>query len=399
VSDRRVTLVLVDAAGRLLGALPAFGVGLPYWPETAEIVDQARTRFGLDVAVLRILATEREVPHGGGVTYLAQTDQAGADARSRLGPPPIEIDLSPHLLRAPYAEPGGPAASLRWAQATLAGRGDGPVLGVVQQRTWNLSAIWRLHTPRGPVWLKQVPRFFGHEPAVLSWLAGNGFGASAPRLLGHDDGRMLLEHIPGEDLYGAPDAVRAAIAAVLHPMQVRAAGRVDELRAAGVPDHRAPELIRLCSDVVARHGGGRARLRALAAGLGERLNRVAACALPDTLVHGDLHPGNVRGEVAGGPRIIIDWGDASIGHPAFDILRLSEDAAAPAALLTEWAQRWRSTVAGCDPATAVELLRPVAALRAAATYAAFLDQIEPTEHAYHAADVPTWLARAAALAS
>jgi hypothetical protein len=40
-------------------------------------------------------------------------------------------------------------------------------------------------------------------------------------------------------------------------------------------------------------------------------------------------------------------------------------------------------------------LRPIAALRNAAVYAHFLDNIEPSEHPYHAADVPFWLAEAA----
>jgi hypothetical protein len=55
-------------------------------------------------------------------------------------------------------------------------RGLGAVPGVLQQRTWNLSAIWRLDTGYGPVWLKQVPRFFAHEPAVLGYLAGTEHG-------------------------------------------------------------------------------------------------------------------------------------------------------------------------------------------------------------------------------
>jgi Ser/Thr protein kinase RdoA (MazF antagonist) len=64
------------------------------------------------------------------------------------------------------------------------------------------------------------------------------------------------------------------------------------------------------------------QLAALIAGLDERLAKVASCGLPDTLIHGDLHPGNVRSD--GGPRVLIDWGDSFIGHPAFDVLRLTE---------------------------------------------------------------------------
>ena len=58
------------------------------------------------------------------------------------------------------------------------------------------------------------------------------------------------------------------------------------------------------------------------------------------------------------------------------------------------AQRWRADVPGSDPLRTVELLRPVAALRAAGVYANFLTDIEPAEHPYHADDVPFWLQRA-----
>ena len=63
--SRTVTLVLVDGKGTVLGELPPFDVPVPYWPETADIVDGARTRYGVDVVVLRILATERSEAHGG----------------------------------------------------------------------------------------------------------------------------------------------------------------------------------------------------------------------------------------------------------------------------------------------------------------------------------------------
>ena len=51
---------------------------------------------------------------------------------------------------------------------------------------------------------------------------------------------------------------------------------------------------------------------------------------------------------------------------------------------------------GCDPERAVALLRPVAPLRMAAVYALFLAGIEPSEHPYHAGDVPACLERAVA---
>ncbi len=390
--SRTVTLALVDRGGVPLGVLPPFTVDIPYWPEVADVVATARERFAVDVAVLRILSTERPVPHGGAVTYLAETNEIPAVYAGQIG-----VDLADHSNRADYAKPGGPAASLRWAAQTLDVRGRGPVTRAVQQRTWNLSAIWRLESPTGTVWLKQVPHFFAHEPTVLRWIAENGENLAVPTLLGSRDGRMLLDHVDGEDMYGAGPEIRDAIAADLHPIQQKAAGRVTELLDAGVPDRRPGTLAEDIAAVVAQHGDGDARLGGLVAGLDERLAKIASCGLPDTLVHGDLHPGNVRSD--GRSRVLIDWGDSFVGHPAFDILRLTEELAVGDAgmLVDAWADRWRATVSDSDPHLAVELMRPVAALRNAAVYAHFLDHIEPAEHPYHAADVGIWLARAADL--
>jgi aminoglycoside phosphotransferase (APT) family kinase protein len=118
-------------------------------------------------------------------------------------------------------------------------------------------------------------------------------------------------------------------------------------------------------------------LDALVAGLPERLAAIDACGLPATLVHGDFHPGNWRGDAE--HLTLIDWGDSFAGHPLFDALRF---AAAPEV----FAGAWRAVVPGCDPERAMTLLRPVAALRAARVYRSFLDQIEPSEHCYHAHD-------------
>ena len=99
---RDVTLVLVDAEGSLLGALPPFPVEVPYWQEMADVLDQARERYGLRADVLRLLTNELPTSPGGAVTYLAQTYQAvglpaqgdrprgprlSSGSRTRCGPP------------------------------------------------------------------------------------------------------------------------------------------------------------------------------------------------------------------------------------------------------------------------------------------------------------------------
>jgi hypothetical protein len=383
---RTVTLVLVDAGATLLGALPPFDLPSPYWQEAADVVAGAREHHGVDVQVLRLLHADRDAPPGGRLTMLAQVRTTPSTALA-----PVQLDLRPCPHRAPWAQPGGPAASLRWAAGEL-GRAD---LDAVQQRTWNLSAIWRLDAAGTPLaWLKQVPWFFAHEAAVLQLLAGSAPGL-APRLIAAGaEGRQLLAHVPGVDCYGAGAAFRAAVAADWHPVQQHLAGRVDELLAAGVPDGR--DLMDRIVEVAAPYRRMVVGLRALLAALPRRLADVAACGMPDTLVHGDLHPGNVRAD--GAARVIIDWGDATVAHPGYDILRLTEDlpAADAVPLVAAWARRWRAAAPGSDPQRAVALLAPVAQLRSAVAYADFLARIEPAEHPYHARDVPDRLAAAVA---
>jgi len=406
--SRQVTLVVVDRGGNPLGVLPPFPADPPYWQEVAGIVSGARDRFGADVTVLRVLDGESEdgTAVGGAVTYLAEADGLPENWRGPV--PPLPADRMRH----PYAEPGGPARTLAWARSALEADGRGPVTGTHQLRTWNLSTVWRLDTSTDPYWLKEVPPFLAHEGAVLRWVAGR-FPALVPPLVGTGSsdgrsassragGRVLLAHVPGEDRYDGGLAVRDAIDAAFHPVQLAAADSVDELIAAGVPDARTPALMSRLAAVVAQHGDGDPRLRDLVAGLPERLTEVQRCGLPDTLVHGDLHPGNTRSlPGTDGPPVIVDWGDSFIGQPAFDILRLAErlPPAEVDSLLSAWSDRWRASRPGSDPLRAADLLRPVAALRNAAVYARFLDNIEPAEHTYHRLDVPHWLGVAADQAS
>ncbi|WP_433366049.1 phosphotransferase [Actinoplanes sp. CA-142083] len=358
---RIVNLVFADPAGRVLGALPPFEAPTPWRQEVGEFADERWQ-------VLRMLHAD-----GREVTYLAETDDPPA------GLLPVDVDLAPHPKRAPYAELGGPAASLAWARSVL-----GPGVTAHQVRTWNLSAIWRLDRDgRTVAWLKQVPSFFAHEPEAIRLVDSVRPGLVPPLIAAGDQGRMLLAHVEGTDRYGAGADICATIAQAFVPVQVALAGSpglsvipVGKLEAGRVAAPYYDEI---------------AGLEKLVESLPERLDAVAECGLPDTLVHGDLHPGNTRTDDAG-RLTIMDWGDCAIGNPAFDILRLTEGLVDPGPVIELWASGWKNAQA----LRAVELLRPVAALRGAVTYAAFLDAIEPSEWPYHADDVPACLSAAVA---
>lgn len=388
---RTVTIALITDEGAVLGALPPFEVEPRWWHETASIVTGAKERFGVEVAVLRLLHGELPVPPGGAVTYLAQVPEP-----PRIALSPIDVDLADQPNRAAYARLGGPAASLDWAAGQLEELELGPIGAAIQQRTWNLSAIWRLESAAGTVWLKQVPEFFAHEPAVLRWLAMEGFGLTSPMQLATDGLRMLLADLPGEDLYGCGNDVLQSIAATQHEVQLTAATQVPRLLDLGIPDLRPSRLTAHLTHTVNEYAGSDPALADLVAGLPDRWTAIDECGLPDTLVHGDLHPGNARGDAT--HQVVLDWGDSFVGHPGFDILRLTEWLPEPDAgeLIDAWAAQWQDAVPGSDPLRAIKLLRPVAALRNAAVYARFLAHIEPAEYPYHAADVPLWLDNAVA---
>ena len=127
------------------------------------------------------------------------------------------------------------------------------------------------------------------------------------------------------------------------------------------------------------------------------LPTIASCGLPDTLVHGDFHPGNFRGTA--GRLVLLDWGDSGIGHPLLDQPAFLTRVAAGhvQAVRAHWEQQWRAALPGCDPARCSELLAPVAAARQAVIYQKFLDNIEPSERVYHRNDPADWLRRTAAL--
>jgi Ser/Thr protein kinase RdoA (MazF antagonist) len=120
--------------------------------------------------------------------------------------------------------------------------------------------------------------------------------------------------------------------------------------------------------------------------------------LPNTLVHGDFHPGNWRSD--GTNRVIVDWADSYLGHPAADIQRLRDwlPAEKKSVAVETWAAAWQEQLPGCEPMRALEPMTVLGQLLGANLYQLFLDNIEPSERIYHEND-PTDCVRDAAVAA
>jgi Ser/Thr protein kinase RdoA (MazF antagonist) len=213
---------------------------------------------------------------------------------------------------------------------------------------------------------------------------------------------VLMAEIPGNDLYEAPLARLQEMVTLLVGLQREWRGRTDELLALGLPDWRAAALARAITRVIERtfdvlSAEDRETLAGFVRGLPDRLAAADACGLPQTLVHGDFYPGNLRGDES--RLVLLDWGDCGVGQPLLDEASFLEDLPPHDAQIVRahWHSAWCAAVPGSDPQRASRLLAPAAAARRAVIYREFLDRIEPSEAPYHHGDPAAWLARTAAL--
>lgn len=266
---------------------------------------------------------------------------------------------------------------------------------LTQRKTWNLSCVLTARTTSGPVWFKAVLPFLADEGVVMAHVARVDAHLT-PVVLSHDPTRraILMRHVTGEDQWGLVDA--GVIGEMLERWVAVQAALVDDaapLLAAGVADGR-PDATSAGVRSALDAPGARASLSvgevdalaAMADGLPRLLAGIEACGLADTLVHGDLHPGNWRR--AGRVLTLLDWCDSRVGNPALDVRAFVErlpDPAQQERARSGWAQAWRWRVPGCHPERA-GLIGPVSELCAAMTYQRFLEHVDETERAHHRHD-------------
>ncbi|MFE7099629.1 phosphotransferase family protein [Streptomyces erythrochromogenes] len=247
-----------------------------------------------------------------------------------------------------------------------------------------------------------------------------------PTVLGSDPahGRLLLDHVPGEDLW-RPSA-EDVVTVVPRLVAAQAALAADERAAAtGLRDRTLPTLVahvnalldRLAAEQATSPPPGPAgpaeqpaeqpadRLtageltaaRELAARLPALIEELTACGLPNTLIHGDFHPGNWRSD--GTLAVVVDYADSAYGHPALDGLRPRQyvDGERWQQIAEVWARAWREHVPGSAPERALELVEPLFHLAYAVRYQEFLDHIETSERPYHETDPVSEIRRALSL--
>ncbi|MCX4756030.1 phosphotransferase family protein [Kitasatospora purpeofusca] len=391
----RTAAVHLTHDGDHLGQLGPFDLADPWWSSVGELTGRASAEAGVPVAVVRLAGvTGGEGGRGGHTVYHAEALDRPVDRAPRPAGPEVDALLGPAGRRAGWATPAGLRAALDWAERASATAGR-PVTGRAEQvRTWNLSGVFRLPTAAGTVWLKVINPSFNVAEAEAIAL----FAAAAPELvptvLAADPahGRVLLDDVPGRDCWGpSVEEVALAVPGLVAAQAALAAG--GRAASAGLPDRTpgavaaaAPGLLDRLAATAELTGEELAAARALAARLPELAGELAACGLPETVVHGDFHPGNWRSDGSG--LVVIDFADTCFGHPVADGLRPRGflDGERWAQVAEEWARAWRERVPGCSPERALELAGPLVHFGYALRYQEFLDHIEDSERPYHEGD-------------
>ena len=287
--------------------------------------------------------------------------------------------------RPPWAMPGWRDDVRAWLEAELPRLGR-RFVGLEQVKQWSISSVLRVETDGPELYFKvsaPLPLFV-EEGTVTARLAER-FPAHVPAPLAVEPERgwMLFDAF---DLAGwdAPLELRCELFRRFAGLQLRTAALTDELLADGCLDRRLDVLERqldpLLADRAGLHkltGAEIRELRKLAPRLRELCRRLAALGLPATLVHGDLHVGNVAR--LDGRLAYFDWTDACVAHPFVDLhsLRWVRDEAERAAQLDAYLEPWREVAGEGTLREAVALAAVVTPLHHAVSYRTIVAGLEP----------------------
>ncbi|MCA9863818.1 MAG: phosphotransferase [Thermomicrobiales bacterium] len=427
-----------DAAGPAL----RFELDSPVWfPDVAPVLQAVQERWRLDAVVLRCLAWQSDpdarqqwisyllqprpavLPHHG--RWLPIRDLAPADLpddphREILETALRELDAPPPLARRPWAERGWFAEAETWAATALHAAGAPPSRPPAQRRTWGLSTVWRYETPAGAYYFKAAAHrdtsgtaatadrsfLFANEASLLAGLAERFPGhVSNPVVTDPQRGWMLLPDA-GPALATSDDLGAWEAALRAHARHQRAyAGKTDELLRIGCLDRRLSRLAAQLDDLATDDAAlacldpaSRNRLHAAIPALRALLDEAANLDLPDTLVHGDFHAGNIG--LRDGRAVYFDWTDACVAPPFLDLVTFLDESdvldAAPGSrerLRAAYLAEWQGVATAEALARSAALAEPIGMVHQAISYQHMLPGLEDPTRSAMGAGVTYWVGR------
>jgi hypothetical protein len=290
--------------------------------------------------------------------------------------------------QAPFARARWLAELLRWVAEQIAPLGLRLIGGFTQLNASPAFTLIRLETDGSAVWFKAVGPPNRHELPVTVCLAGL-FPEYLPRLLGVHPAwnGWLAEEVRGHALdhfREFPSWAKAAES--LAELQILSIGKQAELLKGQCKDLRLARLAAVIDPFIERMREFMAdqeteapapltvsELTSLASNLHQACSQLGELALPDTLGHLDLNPGNIF--LSGARCAFLDWAEACVANPlvTFEYLREhfrrhgQADASAARSLAAAYLGPWRSLISPDDLDRAMALSPLVAVFAFAAT--------------------------------
>jgi hypothetical protein len=281
---------------------------------------------------------------------------------------------------AAWAERTAPGARVTGCTASpLAG---GSVASWVERMTLHLAG------DRGPLELVRKEAS-AHEIAGLGAAqAARGEGTAIPELVAYGDDWLIIPFAPGVPLdWGGP--VPSNLFDSLAALHARYHG--EAALPAAIPRITPAWWQALCLDWVdprlaepaGRHPAATTtRARTLVGrAAGHPAGAAVLARLTPTLVHGDVHPGNVLADA--GRATLIDWGGSRVGPAALDLANLVTEDSADVA---RYAGAWQRLTGRPLPAGTVQLGYRWAALQIPVQYLPWIAAHRPTRDVESALD-------------
>ncbi|MCB0253382.1 MAG: phosphotransferase [Anaerolineae bacterium] len=233
-----------------------------------------------------------------------------------------------------WTQPDWMERAAAWIHAELARLGI-VVTGDIEQphvRVW--STVLRVPTADGAVYFKACTPLLAYEPALVDTLHRTypdqflrvlATNLEQGWILMVDGGTRLREVIRADRDLSHWERLLPRYA----ELQIELAGRTQELLALGVPDRQPAVLSRLAQQLlenqetllVGQHDGlppaTYRRLCEMTPVIADQCRQLAACGVPSSLNHGDLHDANIF--IDGDDYLLFDWGDSSVSHPFFSL--------------------------------------------------------------------------------
>jgi aminoglycoside phosphotransferase (APT) family kinase protein len=410
-----LSFVVPDATSSVLLTENEAGWSLPTMtsdePEIVTGVAPAlRKMVGQDVVILRDVRFGPMPPRDDKLVYLTETvertdgvqgrwssradlDDVGfSDPRDREALEAWFDGDAPPTLQ-PWQREGWHAEAVAWIRRNLPGDVE-----VRQFATWCNSSVLRVGTPSGRFWFKAVAEHWFPEPAVTRIL-GDLFPGRTPRVIECETARgwMLLEDLNGSPADVLPLEQRLEALTAMAELHRASVPLVEELITGGCLDRRpavlADQIEALAADAtVALPDDLHRRFRTAVPRLQELCVELSAAPIPPTLVHGDLHAGNIMRLDDG--YVVFDWSDACVADPFVDVLmftsRMPEGPEVRADARRRYFDTWPD-VTGSDAAAYAELAESLAAMHHAVTYRGIYDAFGPYEWWYFEEVLLRWI--------